>query len=147
MADLIEGNSLNAQQAARQFAEQQVLLLVEWETFHADYDEWRRTEGGCDRSKAAATLAQFTSDFAALTRRARELTGGTLVGPLRELLVEAAELEEEGLRDLRNNWRPFDVEVHQAFERRRNSTARLLRQVAVGLDDLLAQHSIPPPEV
>ena len=68
-----------------------------------------------------------------------------MLGPLRELMVEAAELEEEGLRSLRNAWRPFDVDVYKAFDGRRNSSARLLRQVVVGLDALLARHDIPAP--
>ena len=67
------------------------------------------------------------------------------MGPLRELLVEAAELQEEGLKNLGNTWRPFDVEVYGAFEGQRTSAARLLRQVAVGLDALLVCHEIPAP--
>ena len=94
----------------------------------------------------AETLVQFTSDFAALTRRARDFPGGTLLGPLRELLVESAELEGEGLRELRDTWRPYDAQVYKAFESRRNTAARLLRQVAVGLDDLLTEYDIVLPQ-
>ena len=145
MAGVVEETSSETRNAVSKFAEQHVSLVRDWDRAHDEYDEWRRTEGGCDRSAAAQTLAGFTSDFAAITRSAREVPGGTLLGPLRELLVEAAELEEEGLRDLRNSWRPFDVQVHKLFEGRRNSAARLLRQVAVGLSSLLAEHDIPPP--
>ena len=145
MADISDETSKDAQAAVGQYSKQSGVLLAEWRQFHSDYDDWRRTEGGCDRLKATGTLAQLTSDFAAITRRPRDVTGGTLLGPLRELLVEAAELEEEGLRDLRNTWRPFDLQVHKTYEGRRSSAARLLRQVAVGLDSLLAQYDIPAP--
>ena len=102
VAGLVQETTEDAQRDVEQFSEQNTLLLTQWDGFHKNYDEWRRTEGGCDRSKAIETLGQFTSDFAALTRNARELPGGTLLASLRELFVEAAELEEERLRDLRN---------------------------------------------
>ena len=49
--------------------------------------------------------------------------------PLRELFVEAAELEEEALTALRNTWRPFDSEVYRTVEQERIDTKRLRRQV------------------
>jgi hypothetical protein len=127
MADLRDETSADAQAAVGRFSQESGELLAEWRLLHSDYDEWRRTEGGCDRLKATETLAGLATDFGAITRRTREVAGGTLLGSLRELLVEAAELEEEGLGELRNNWRPFDVEVHKTFEGRRNSAAKLLR--------------------
>ena len=38
-------------------------LLVEWDAFHDRYDEWRRTEGGCDRTKAIEDLGRFSLQF------------------------------------------------------------------------------------
>ena len=73
------------------------------------------------------------------------MSGAAVLGPLRELLVEAAEIEEGGLHDLRGSWRPFDSDVYTAHEGRRASAARLLRQVATGLQNLLDQHDIPAP--
>ena len=145
LAGLVEETGEDAQAATEQFAQQYGLVLDQWDSFHSGYDEWRLTEGGCDRSKAAETLGRFTTEFAALTRRAREMSGATVLGPLRELLVEAAEIEEGGLRDLRGSWRPFDSEVYTAHEGRRASAARLLRQVATGLQNLLDQHDIAAP--
>ena len=145
MEDLLEDTSSESQVSVDEFAQQYDLLLAQWDRFHAGYDKWRGTEGGCDQSAAVTTLGQFTSELAAITRNTRGLPGGTMLGPLRELMVEAAELEEEGLRTLRNAWRPFDVDVYKAFDGRRNSSARLLRQVVVGLDALLARHDIPAP--
>ena len=146
LADLTEETSEEAGTAVGSFAREYDLLIRQWDQFHTDYAEWSRTEGGCDRSMAVETLGQFVSDYTALTRRARELPGGTLLGTLRELLVEASELEGEGLRGLRDNWRPFDVEVYGSFDGRRTSAAKLLRQVAVGLDSILAQHGTPSPQ-
>ena len=73
VSDLLSQSSEEAQAAVEGFTRQFVLLLSEWDKFHMEYDEWRRTEGGCDRSMAAATLGQFTSDFAAITSAAKLL--------------------------------------------------------------------------
>ena len=146
LADVSQSASKKAEADVQQFAQQHDLLVGRWDKFHSDYDQWRRTEGACDRSKALATLGQFASEFSALTRRARDLPGGAILATLRELMVEAAELEEEGVRELRNGWRPFDVEVYKNFDSRRNFASRHLRQVVAGLDDLLVQHSIEVPQ-
>ena len=117
-------------------------LVDQRDRFYSDYDEWRRTRGGCSTIDAKHILGQFISDFASITRRARGVPGGPLLGSLRELLVEAAELEDEGLRVLGNTWRPYDVTVYSALDRQRSISAKLLRQVAVGLDSLLTRHEL-----
>ncbi len=138
--------SSDSQTAVEQFAKEYGSLAKAWNTFHEGYDEWRRTEGGCDRSEAVANLGQFTLDFGELTRQVRELPGVTLLRPLGELLVEAAQREETALRELRNNWRPFDVQVYQGFDRERNAGGKLRRQVVSGLNNLLSQYDITLPE-
>ena len=69
MADLFQETGQEVQTAVKQFAQRFSLVLLEWQQFHCEYDEWRRTEGGCDRSQAAQRLGKFTSDFAAITTR------------------------------------------------------------------------------
>ena len=142
---LLEGSSDEARSEAAKFSQQLQLLQREWKAFHEGYDEWRRTEGGCDRTKAAETLAQLTSRFAALTATARQLPGGSLLGTFRELMVEASETEEFSFRELRDSWRPFDVEVYKRFEGRRSAAAKLRRQVVTGLKQLLDQHEVTVP--
>ena len=145
LADILEDTSEETEEVAGPFARQLEGLVGEWEQFHRDYGEWRRSEGGCDRSAVKDRLSEFVSDFAALTRATRALAGGTLLGSLRELLVEAAELEERALRDLSNSWQPFDVEIYEALEGKRDSAAKLRRHAATGLDAILAQYDIPRP--
>ena len=142
IADLLQKTTEDTRTAVDEFAQHFEVMVGEWDRFHIEYDEWAATEGGCDRSSAASTLGRFTSEFAALARSARELPGGALLGPLRELLVEAAEIEEEGVRELRDSWRPFAAEVYKDFQVRRNTAAKLRRQVASGLDALLDQYDI-----
>ena len=138
--------SSESQTAIEEFSNAYASLAETWNTFHSGYDDWRRTEGGCDRSEAIAILGQFTLTFGELTRQTRDIPAISLLRPLGELLVEAAEREESALRDLRNNWRPFDAQVYAGFDRERIAAGKLLRQVIAGLNNLLAQHNITLPE-
>ena len=64
-----------------------------------------------------------------------------------ELFVEAAEREDEALRDLRNKWRPFDSEVYHRLDQERNEARRLRRQVTAGVQDLLPRYAISVQEL
>jgi hypothetical protein len=133
--------------ALTEFARQYGLLRQEWNKFHQEYDDWRRTEGGCDRAEAIAALGRFTVRFGELTTRVRGLPRAAFLRPLGELLVEASEREDEGLRVLRNSWRPFDAEVYKTFDRERAATGKLRRQVAVGTQDLLDRYGVSPQDL
>ena len=127
---------------AEEFAARLSALLKDWDEFHQDYDNWLKTEGGCDRSQASETLGGFTIGFAKIAGRVRDLPGATFLRPLGELLVEAAEREEQALRTLRNTWRPFDNDIYRTLDLERNNANRLRRQVGTGLQDLLARYKI-----
>ena len=142
LADVVESASENSQAAVDEFAGRFDVLAEGWDDFHVDYDLWRVTEGGCDRSEVVAALARFEIQFGQLANQVRELPRATFLRPLGELFVEAAELGEEALTALRNTWRPFDSEVYQTLEQERIDTKRLRRQVAVGVQDLLTRYGI-----
>ena len=142
LANIVESTSEGSQAALGLFREQHNLLVQAWDDFHMDYDRWRRTEGGCDRSQAIGALGSFSLRFDNLASDVRELPRATFLRPLGELLVEAAERESQALRLLRNTWRPFDAEVYKVLDRERSSVGRLRRQVAAGIHDLLARYDI-----
>ena len=145
LGDLREEVSDNNKAAVTEFAIEYASLADEWSAFHRGYNDWRRTEGGCDRSQALETLGQFTLSFAGLGRQARELPGVAILRPLGELLVEAIEREERALRELRNDWRPFDADIYQGFDGERNAAGRLRRQVVAGLNSLISQYNLTVP--
>ena len=144
LAEIQEGLSPAGQTLVNDFSAQHDSLLQAWNKFHREYDEWLRTEGGCDRAKTVETLAQFNIRFAELTNKVRSLSRASFLRPIGELLVDAAEREERSLRSLRNNWHPFDVEVYKNLDQERLAVARLQRQASVGLQDLLEQYGISP---
>ncbi len=145
LADVSSNTSEDSEAAVAGFASQYHSLSQVWDDFHKDYDEWRGSEGGCDRSKSISVLGQFTIRFGELANEVRALPRAAFLRPLGELLVEAVELEQRALIELRNTWRPFDSEVYETLEQKRNEARRLRRQVTAGIQDLLARYDISAP--
>ena len=137
LAVVTEDTSQEVHGDVAEFASRYSLLVQEWDGFHSAYDDWRRTEGGCDRSVATAALGEFVLRFGALADRVRGLPRATFLQPMGELFIEAAESEAESLRSLRSTWRPFDSEVYRRLDQDRDAARRLRRQVAGGLQELL----------
>ena len=147
LADVSRDISEASQSSVQDFGRQYGLLNKEWDDFHDEYDEWRVSEGGCDRSTGCISAGTVWLRFGKLADRVRALPRATFLRPLGELFVEAAEREEEALRTLRNTWRPFDPAVYETLDDERNNSRRLRRQVAVGVQDLLARYAIPVQEL
>ena len=121
-------------------------LTEAWSSFDEEYLAWRRTEGGCDSTAAIEALGKFSTDFSALARRARALPSVPPLLSLGEIFVEAVDREERALRDLRDEWRPFDAGIYNELETQRNAVAKLRRQVAAGLANILARYQITLPD-
>jgi hypothetical protein len=147
LVTVVEELSEDTQAEVDDFTGKYNLLTRQWDEFHREYDEWRRTEGGCDRSTAIDTLGQFNVAFAEIAGSVRGLPSATFLRPLGEILVEAAEREEDALRGLRNSWQPFDVTVFDRLDRERNTAGKLRRQVTVGVQDLLERYNISSAEL
>ena len=145
LASATESVSADSGAAVEAFANQYADLNQEWDAFHKDYDRWRSTEGGCDRTKAVETLGGFTLRSAELSGSVRDLPRATFLRPLGELMVEAAEREEGALRELRTSWRPFDPQAFHTLDRQRNTSRKLRRQVALGIEELLESYGIAVP--
>ena len=145
LASATESVSADSGAAVEAFASQYADLNQEWDAFHKDYDRWRSTEGGCDRTKTVEALGGFTLRSAELSGSVRDLPRATFLRPLGELMVEAAEREEGALRELRTSWRPFDPQAFQTLDRQRNTSGKLRRQVALGIAELLESYGIAAP--
>ena len=111
-------------------------LLAAWDAFHERYSDWRRTDGGCDRTEVLQSLDGFTLRIGELGRDVRSLPQSSYLLPMYNLLVEAVEREEGTIRALRNSWRPFTVDAFKAVDQERVTADRLRRQAAVGLQEL-----------
>ena len=147
LEDILDDISPGTVAIVKEFTGQYQLLLKEWDEFHEDYDEWRRNEGGCDRAKAVDALGRFTVAFSGIATDVRGLSTATVLRPLGEILVEAAEREERALRGLSDTWRPYDPAVFAEWDRERSTAGRLRRQAAVGAQELLERFGISPDEL
>ena len=111
----------------------------EWSRFYQAYDDWRATDGGCDRVGVAEELTGFSQQADALARTVRDLPQSGFLVPVYALTVEAAELESGAVRTLSNSWAPFAVDAFKAVDEARVSSNRLRRQASIALAELNAR--------
>ena len=117
-------------------------LEQEWDDFHDSYDEWRRTNGGCDQGRALEALGQLAADFSQTVMDIKALSSSPLVRGMGELLLQAAEREQAAVLSLRENWRSLDTSAFGRYTADRSFAETLRRQMALELQDLLAQQGI-----
>ena len=111
-------------------------LTAKWDTFHRNYNDWRKTGGGCNRTATLEALDQYSRRMDGLARQVRDLPQSGFLLPVHTLLSEAAEGEEGAMRALYNSWRPFTVDAFIAVDEERANAARLRRQADIGLQEL-----------
>ena len=111
-------------------------LIGEWESFHENYDDWRNTDGGCDRIETLRELDRFRRKAAEISGEIGGLPQTGFLLPAYSLMVEAAEREEGAMRALYNSWRPFAIDAFAAVDQERSNADRLRRQAGISLQEL-----------
>ena len=142
LADVLDEVSSRSRNEVQDFEEKYQLLVAGWDSFHQSYDQWRKTEGGCDRAEVVSDLGRFSLQFSDIASKVRDLPRATSLRPMGELFVEAARLEEQALKELRNSWRPFDDGAFQGLDRERGTADKLRRQVTLGVQELLERYGL-----
>ena len=132
----VEGDREQNLADLEEFLEGHLALVAEWDAFHDRYDQWRRTEGGCNRAEVARELARFNVEAGRLAQKVRDLPHLSHLLPIYDALVDAAEREEGAVRSLANSWQPFTVDAFKAVDTERVAVDRLRRQAAIGLEEL-----------
>ena len=113
-----------------------------WDQFHADFDSWRQDLVACDASKLNVSLGEFAGRFVGITEAARRLPREAFVRELADIVVHAAETEEEAIRLLRDNWVPDDPTVFGQVDVQRSEASGLRRQVLDAILDLEVRTSL-----
>ena len=134
--EIVEGDSVERLAEVESFQAYYEKLVMEWDAFLQKYDEWRSTEGGCDRVAVASSLSQFNLRFGILARKVRDLPQVGLLHSMHTLLVQAVDGEEVAMRTLHNTWRPFTVDAFRAADSERMNSDRLRRQAGIALQEL-----------
>ena len=132
----LDGNAEEDLRDAEEFADGLESLLPEWDAFYEQYNDWRRTEGGCNRNEVLQDLGRFNTRMTEISREVRDLPQSGYLLPMYKLLVEAAEREEGAVRALRNSWEPFTIDAFIAAERERDAADRLRRESGIALEEL-----------
>lgn len=114
----------------------------EWDDFHDSYDEWRRTNGGCDQGQALDALGQLAADFGQTVRDIGALPSGPLVRGMGETLLQAAEREQAAVQSLRETWRSLDTSAIGRYSADRSFSDTLRRKTALDLQDLLSRQGL-----
>ena len=111
-------------------------LIGAWDSFHGDYDDWRNTDGGCDRIETLRELDGFSRRAAEISGEVRGLPRSGFLLPAYSLLVDAAEREAAAMRALYNSWRPFAIDAFAAVDQERANADRLRQQANTALQEL-----------
>ena len=135
----LDGSAEEDLQDVQEFGDKFEIVLPAWDAFHEQYNNWRRTEGGCNRTEVLQALGQFNLRMTEISRRVGDLPQSGYLLPMYNLLVEAAEREEGAIRALKNSWQPFTVDAFIAAERERDNADRLRREASIALEELLSR--------
>ena len=144
LAEVKRDISPEAKNEVANFTEEYDTLTQDWNSFHNEYDQWRKTDGGCNRSEVMRELGRLGASFSEIAREARNLPAATVLRPMGELLVEAADREERAYRDLGDTWEPYDASVYATVDQERDTANKIRRQVTVGLQELFERFGISP---
>ena len=142
LAGAVSAASADSRAAVTSFTIGHDGLVRSWDGFHGDYDSWMAAEGGCNRAEVTAAIGGFALRMGEIAASARQLPKAQPLRPLGELTVEAAQREEEALRQLRANWSPFEASVYQALARELTASGKMRRQVSLGILELLDRYGI-----
>ena len=142
LAGAVSAASADSRAAVTSFTIGHDGLVRSWDGFHGDYDSWMAAEGGCGRAEVTAAIGGFALRMGEIAASARQLPKAQPLRPLGELTVEAAQREEEALRQLRANWSPFEASVYQALARELTASGKMRRQVSLGILELLDRYGI-----
>ena len=127
----------------RSFQEAMDAATAGWGAFHRRYDAWREADGSCAQAAVRDRLAGFASDSQTLLAKAADTARPSVARPLGERLIEAATLETQGLRTLRDTWAAYDQSPWDAIAGHQSEADQLRRQVHAGIDELKLEFGLP----
>jgi len=114
----------------------------EWDDLHDSYDDWRRTNGGCDQAQALEALGRLAQKFSQTVRDVKDLSSLPLVREMGEQLIQAVEREQAAVLSLRESWRSLDTRAFARYTAERAFADSLRRQVDLHLQDLLERQGL-----
>ncbi|MBI4333526.1 MAG: hypothetical protein HY673_19865 [Chloroflexi bacterium] len=114
----------------------------QWDGFHAGYDSWRNPATDRSRDAIATDLTDFNGKFGGILVQARAMPQSALVRPLSEMVIAAAEKEQQALGRLQESWRSYDPAAWRSFAQEQQAAERSRRQIRGAYIDLLAKYNL-----
>ena len=134
--EILDGSASEDLDEVISFVSEYEMLRENWNAFHERYNQWRRTEGGCDRGEVLQSVGQLKARIGDIGRRVRDLPQSGYLLSVYNLLVDAADREEGAIRALQNTWQPFTVDAFIAVDRERDNANGLRRDASIALQEL-----------
>ena len=134
--EILDGSASEDLDEVISFVSEYEMLRQNWDVFHERYNQWRRTEGGCDRGEVLQSVGQLKARIGDIGRRVRDLPQSGYLLSVYNLLVDAADREEGAIRVLQNTWQPFTVDAFIAVDRERDNANGLRREASIALQEL-----------
>ena len=96
----------SARDAAQAFAQGLQAAGERWDRAHSDYDTWQAGLAACNPTSVRASLGQFAGRIGAISQSARGLPRASATRGFADRAVQAAGVEAQALRALRDSWQP-----------------------------------------
>ena len=136
-----------SQQAVDEFVRRRQKVDDTWQQIRDDFDRWSADLSACQPGAMHESLNEFAASFSTITEHARGFTRTQTTGDLANILITAAEEEEEAFRRLRDYWKPNNVVLFEGLEEQRTRAAQARRKAedrAIELREALG--ATPDPE-
>ena len=119
------------------FAKDRIGIAEDWDSEHTSFDSWRDGLVACTANAVETKLREFAGQYDAITQQAHSLSrGSSIVRPLADKLIEAAEREERVLKILRDGWKPGDPSLFDLVDRERSEVLAIRKEVQDEVSDL-----------
>ena len=96
----------SARDAAQAFAQGLQAAGQRWDRVHSDYDTWQAGLAACNPTSVRASLGQFAGQIGEISQSARDLPRASATRGFADRVVQAAGIEAQALRALRDGWQP-----------------------------------------
>ena len=136
-----------SRQVVDEFVRRRQMVDDTWRQIRDDFDRWSADLIACQPAAMHEALDEFANSFRAVTEHARGITRTQATGVLADILIAAAEEEEEVFRRLRDYWQPNNVVLFEEVEKQRTQAAQAQREAedrAIELREALGES--PDPE-
>ena len=147
-----DSEARQATAALERFGGEAAVLAGDWDAFRVRFDDWRGSIEGCGEADRRADLRAWVVDFGAVSLAAASLDFPSGTAAARDSLTNAITLEEQGLRELRDEWTPGSDAAFASYERartkavigRQEARARIVELIAIAESEAPTPTPAPP---